>query len=172
MRRVVHAKRGIWRRNCRGNFLMDLKCDWLYNARKYFSQNPLKPLTDINRFPRPEFEQNLRSLIGICRAHEIPIVLLTQPSIFRSDLGEYEKSLLWLAPGGKHYSPGDMALLLNRFNDCTRRVAKEQNVPLIDLSAQLPRDTSVFYDDCHPNTSGCSQVAEIIAAALLDLHIP
>jgi lysophospholipase L1-like esterase len=166
IRRVVLARRGgQWRRDVDGNIIMDLEGDWIYSARNWYSQQPITNLTDVDRYPHPEFEQNLQSMIGICRAHKTQIILLTQPSMFRPDLNKSEKSLLWLLPGGKRYSPGDMAHMLNRFNECTRNVAKKFDVPLVDLAAQLPRDTSVFYDDSHFNFAGCEVVAKLIAAA-------
>jgi lysophospholipase L1-like esterase len=169
MRRVVLIRRGPGRRDVLGNFVQDLQGKWHKWFRTWLTRQPIERLTDLNCFPRPEFEQNLQSLVGICRANEIPILLLTQPAIYRSNLDEYERSLLWFAPGGRHYSPGDMALLLNRYNECTRTVAEELDVPLVDLASQLPRDTTVFYDDCHFNVSGCAAVAEIIAEVLIGL---
>jgi lysophospholipase L1-like esterase len=167
MRRFLYMRRGRWRRTERGNFAMDLEGDWIYKARKWRSKLPIEQLSDASHYPIPEFEQNLRSLIGICNAHDIPIILMTQPSMFRSDLNEYEESLLWLAPGGRRYSPSDMALLLSRYNECTRSIAKKFGVLLIDLAAQLPRDTSVFYDDCHFNFAGCDEISKIIAGTPL-----
>lgn len=169
MRRVVLARRVRWRREAQGHFLMALEGDWMYSARQGRAQSPIEQLVDASRFQRPEFEQNLRSLVGICLAHEIPVILLTQPAMFRSDLDEYEESLLWMKPGGRRYSPGDMAFLLNRYNECTRSIAERLGVPLVDLAAKLPRNTSVFYDDCHFNVSGCAEVAEIIAEAPLKM---
>ncbi|MCP4609820.1 MAG: hypothetical protein GY845_14020 [Planctomycetes bacterium] len=169
MRRVVLAKRARIRHDILGNFTRDRegKCHkWM---RAWLAQRPIERLVDVGHLPRPEFEQNLRSLIGICRANEIPIILLTQPAMYRSDLNEYEKSLLWFAPGNRHYSPSDMALLLNSYNECTRSVAKELGIPLVDLAAALPRNTSVFYDDCHFNVSGCAAVAKIITEVSLNL---
>ncbi len=169
IRRVVLVKRSREGRDELGNYRQTLNGDWLKWRRNLLTQRPIERLADASRFPRPEFEQNLRSLVGICRTNEIPILLLTQPAMYRSDLDEYETSLLWFALGKRHYSPGDMALLLSRYNECTRSVAERLGVPLVDLAAQLPRDTSVFYDDCHFNVSGCTAVAEIIAAAPLNM---
>jgi lysophospholipase L1-like esterase len=169
MRRVALIRRGSGRRDVLGNFVQDLEGKWHKRWRARLTQMPIERLTDPNCFPRPEFEQNLQSLIGICRTNEIPILLLTQPAIYRSDLDEYEKSLLWFTPGGRHYSSGDMALLLNRYNECTRKVADKLDAPLVDLAVQLPRDTTVFYDDCHFNVSGCAAVAKIIAEAPLKM---
>ncbi len=169
MRRVVLMRHGPGRRNVRGKFKQDLRGKWHEWMREKLAKLPIERLDDPNCFPYPEFEQNMRSLISICRANDISVLLLTQPAIYRSDLNEYEKSLLWFNLGGRHYSASDMALLLNRYNECTRRIAEQLDVPLIDLAAQLPRDTSVFYDDCHFNVSGSTAVAKSIAAASLNM---
>jgi lysophospholipase L1-like esterase len=169
IRRVVLNRHGPGRRDELGNFVQDLEGKWYKWMRARLRQRPIERLTDPNCFPRPEYEQNLRTLIGICRANDIPVLLLTQPALYRSDLDEYEQSLLWFTLGDRHYSPGDMALLLNRYNECMRKVAEKLYVPLVDLAVQLPRDTKVFYDDCHFNVSGCAAVAEIIEEALLKM---
>jgi hypothetical protein len=169
MRRVVLVRRGRVRRDVLGNYQQDLDGEWHKWTRAQLARKPIEPLASPGRLPYPEFEQNLRSLVGICLTNEIPVLLLTQPAMYRSDLDEYEKSLLWFAPGNRHYCPGDMALLLSRYNECTRSVAERLGVPLVDLAAQLPRDTSVFYDDCHFNVSGCAAVAKIIATTSLDM---
>jgi hypothetical protein len=46
-------------------------------------------------------------------------------------------------------------------------VCRERGLECVDLAAKLPRDTSVFYDDCHFNESGARRVAEVLAEHLL-----
>jgi lysophospholipase L1-like esterase len=52
--------------------------------------------------------------------------------------------------------------ILQSYNDVTRRVAKEENLPLVDLAVLLPKDSRYFYDTMHYNNEGSIVVAEII----------
>lgn len=168
-RRLSLIRRGAGYRNAAGNFVQDLEGRWLCDVRAATARLPLERLVRDDRLPRPEYAQNLRSLVGICRSNRTPIVFVTQPSMYRADLNERERSLLWFVPGKKHYPPQDMAYLIDRYNECMRQVAEELDVVLIDLAAELPRDMSVFYDDCHFNVAGCAAVARVLADKLIAL---
>jgi len=50
----------------------------------------------------------------------------------------------------------------------TRRSPREEGVNCVDLVSGLPKDTAVFYDDCHFNTSGCEKTARILTDFLID----
>ena len=39
----------------------------------------------------------------------------------------------------------------------------KEGIPCIDLDAQLPKDGTIFFDDCHFTIHGCDQVAGILA---------
>lgn len=139
----------------------------MVRLRELGAHRPYEPLPKDHGLLHPEYAQNLRSLVGICRANRANVVFVTEPAIYRVDLSEEEKSLLYFRPGGRRYPPEDMARLLELFNEQVRLVGSEMDVPVIDLAGALPRDTSVFYDDCHFNNSGCARVAQLIAEALL-----
>ena len=117
--------------------------------------------------PLPEFEQNLRSLVGMCRAHGVLPVLLTQPAIWGATDAS-AAGLLWRRlPNGNRVAHVRMWHLLEAFNDVTRRVAADTQSLLIDLANELPKDPALFYDDDHFNIAGCAEVAAVVAAALL-----
>lgn len=59
-----------------------------------------------------------------------------------------------------------LADLLETYNKTLRSVCRELGVPCIDLAAKLPKDTSVFYDDCHFNIAGCRQVVDVVKPVL------
>ncbi len=59
-----------------------------------------------------------------------------------------------------------MAESLERYNDILRTVTKEhtQQIDLVDLSKELPKDTAVFYDDVHFNYSGADKLTQILSS--------
>ncbi|MDW8274692.1 MAG: hypothetical protein RMJ53_10725, partial [Chitinophagales bacterium] len=107
-----------------------------------------------------------------CKKQNLRLILLTQPVIYRDDLSEKEKALLWMGWGETltengqriYYSASVLARSIQMFNDVARDFAlKHPDVAFVDLAATLPSDTSVFYDDCHFNESGARKAAEIIS---------
>ena len=106
-----------------------------------------------------QYADNLRDLIAACRNRKITPVFLTQPCIYRSDLSDEEDSLLWLSSADN----GELRELMNQFNEVLTTICKAEDITCLDLAAELPKDTTVFYDDCHFNDSGCEQIADFLA---------
>ena len=58
---------------------------------------------------------------------------------------------------------------MRAYNDVLRGLARERDVPLIDLEPRVPRDGSCLYDDVHFNEHGARVVAKAVADRLLPL---
>ena len=56
--------------------------------------------------------------------------------------------------------------VLELYNNITREVAEQQTVFLIDLAAELPKNSSLYYDYHHFTNAGAKAVAEIVAGDL------
>jgi len=92
---------------------------------------------------RAKFEENLVLFIRVARAIGKRAVLMTQP------LGRYSAAQ-------------------QAFNDSIRKVARNEQVLLIDLDQQLgqDRDWAFFSDEIHFNRAGSQAVGQFIATAL------
>lgn len=118
-----------------------------------------------------EYERNLQGIINVAKEHQLQLVFINQAAIYRDSMGAFENSLLWMGGkgdfqgAGRHYYYTTRALRkgLNRYNERLTKVCLANHLPVIDLAAELPSDTSVFYDDCHFHESGAVKVAQIIA---------
>ena len=89
--------------------------------------------------------------------------------MYRSDLPDDLENLLWgQAASTAAYTTEVLTRVMALYNETMIDVCKEQGVDCLDLASLLPKDTSVFYDDCHLNLSGSEQVAQILADYLLD----
>ena len=64
------------------------------------------------------------------------------------------------------YSVGALARFMAEFNAITLEVCAAEGARCYDLAAKLPKDTSVFYDDCHFNTSGARKLALLLGGYL------
>ncbi|HLP49604.1 MAG TPA: SGNH/GDSL hydrolase family protein [Chitinophagales bacterium] len=123
-----------------------------------------------------EYERNLQAIYAEAQRQQIQLVLVNQPAIYTDSLSEYANELLWMGgvgdfqtkAGCRYYSPKVLNAALLLYSQrlklfCTGK----PGIKFIDLATQLPRDTSVFYDDCHFNESGARKVAGIISEHLV-----
>ncbi len=113
----------------------------------------------------PPFQKRLTKLIEVCREHGMEPVLITQPSVF----GEGRDPATGIDLGrASTYTLNGQTLwrLLELYNGVTRSTARQQGVELIDLAAEMPKDSTYYYDTYHYTNAGCARVAEII-----DLHL-
>lgn len=117
----------------------------------------------------------LRAIVGAVRERKATVVFLTQPALWSATLSPELDGLLWMGgfgddkkkPAAFYYSASALADGLAQYNHTLRAVASAQGVECIDTAAALPRDTTVFYDDCHFNESGARAMAKVVAAGLL-----
>ena len=161
-RLAILVQRGRLKEDARGNPVQDTQGEWVQKAREELQQMPLRAV-DPDGVLKPEFEENLRTLVGITRSAGAEPVFLTQPVIWGAPPGEWEK-LLWVSSHGR-IPQAQLWAMLEKFNEVTRRVAAELDVPLVDLARTLPKTTEVFYDDDHYTVAGAERVAEQVARA-------
>ena len=116
------------------------------------------------------FTENMSHLKDIANEHGAKIVFLTQPTIWRDNLNPYETSLLWM--GGTvgfqqgnaagYYSSSALQKGMRLFNDALIKYCMLNKVKCIDIESSLPKNTSIFYDDCHLNENGSYKVSELV----------
>lgn len=117
-----------------------------------------------------EYAQNIDTIIAKANEHGVNVMLLTQPSLYKDGLDKKLADLLWFggvdnfmaAPGSEYYSVRAMQRGLDAYNDVLLSACDRPGVSCVDLASQLPKDTTVFYDDVHLNESGARQVADLI----------
>jgi lysophospholipase L1-like esterase len=112
------------------------------------------------------YRDNLHTIVELCRARGQQVVLMTQPTLWKEDLSSDLESLLWAATERGAYNTADLAKSMDAYNAALLGVCRDEGIECIDLASELPKDTTVFYDDCHFNVSGCRKVAAIVAARL------
>jgi len=112
-----------------------------------------------------------RLIIDIAETHNVRLILITQPTIWRADLTEAEQAWLWFGqgPGEFFYSIEALArgMSMTIYNDRLLKICHQRQVECVDLANVLPKDTAVFYDDVHFNKTGSVQVAQILTTYLL-----
>lgn len=97
-------------------------------------------------------------------------MFITQPTLYDKELDDNHKKLIWAGgigdfqngKGNAYYSVKALAEAMQQFNDVLLKICKTENVPWLDAHRLLPKDTTVFYDDCHFNESGSQKLAELL----------
>jgi lysophospholipase L1-like esterase len=130
-------------------------------------------VTDYSDFPAMAvFSRNLRSMAAIAADRAIPMLFMTQGSMYGAAVPEPEKRkrlimtqrLLEL----KVIPPDieSLALGMEAFN---RRILSMQPGPCVhtfDAASRIPRTWSFFYDDCHMTKKGNRLLAEILSPVM------
>lgn len=122
------------------------------------------------------YTRNIEECIELARAHDVRLVLVNQPSMWRADLPEELHRLLWLGgigdyqhdTGCDYYTVDALARGMALYNEALERVAAEHDIEFVDIASALPRDTTAFYDDVHFNEGGAERVASTLAEHLLE----
>jgi hypothetical protein len=141
------------------------------NATELLDQLPdMKPALD-------EYARNLRTMIDLGTKLSARMIFLTQPSLWRPDLTNAEKALLWGGGAGDleshergvYYSVDALRKGIELYNRTLIEVCAQRGVECIDLAAQMPKDPTVFFDDVHFTDRGSRMVADILDE-YLDTH--
>src|SRR5262249_13765721 len=123
-----------------------------------------------------EFTRNLARCADACARHGVRLVLVDQASLWRADLPDELRKLLWMGgvgeyqthPGSEYYSFAALARRMQAYNRAMREFANVRQLEFLDLDGALPKDTRAFYDDVHLNEAGALAAAEFIAPRLLE----
>lgn len=120
----------------------------------------------------PEFEKRVAGLVKTTRANNIIPILVTQPSFVGAGVDELtgldlEKIAFCNDSGGKFYWEK-----LEVYNDITRKVAKDENIFLIDLAHTMPKSTELFYDCVHYTNKGAEVIAQLLYEEMREIIQP
>ncbi len=112
------------------------------------------------------YARRLREIIRLCRENGIEPVLLTQPALYGHGLDPTTGVDLGAILVGDKVNGRLAWETLELYNDVTRRLGGQLQVPVVDLARKLPKDSRYFYDYFHFTNAGSEQVGEMVAREL------
>lgn len=130
-----------------------------------------KPPATEPRVSLAEFETNLRTMIGQARQQGVKVILMTtNPQRWTSKL----KELYGRAPYHPDDPDGFDAPVLAPYNEAVRKLAKELDVPLVDIHDAYPAYASkhnltidqLLLDGMHPTDQGHQLVTELLVPVI------
>ena len=129
-----------------------------YRDQIKLSQQDLKKIQN-------DFKASVSSFIGISKAWNLNIILMTQPNQFYIGNKELEKTY-YSKPQPINYE--EFVELLKSLNEIIIEVSQDFNVAFIDLEKIIPKSNLFFYDSIHLNNYGNKEVANIISTYLIE----
>jgi len=108
-----------------------------------------------------EFEEDLRSFIEYLKENHIAPILLTYPTLFTNmNKNFYRYLLLSIRRLCVELSEDGIIDASEKLNDSIRRIAKIQNVALIDNDHLMPKTQEYFVDYSHYTEKGAEFIAK------------
>jgi lysophospholipase L1-like esterase len=107
------------------------------------------------------YELRLKTLIRISREYNIVPILMTQPALCGQGIDDVTGVDLSKIRVTKEINSGFYWDIFEINNDLTRKVAREEDVFLIDLAREVPKSSKYYYDLTHYDNAGAEKVASI-----------
>lgn len=108
------------------------------------------------------YELRLRKLLEMALNQGSVPILLTQPVLYGTQTDPATGVDLRKLQVTKEMN-GELAWeMLELYNDITRRVGKEKGMLVIDLAAEMPKNSVYYFDLTHFTNAGAAKAAEII----------
>jgi len=146
----------------------------IVTATKFFGIESKMPPTKKHAFsidqPKPSvkyFHDKVKDLILSSKNNNIKIILSTFVTIAaeNTQIKFGDNKELWKDLHFKWYpfTPGEIALIYQAYNNSIKDLAISENVPIIDLAAIYPKDQKYFIDHIHFKPEGNQILASLIA---------
>jgi lysophospholipase L1-like esterase len=121
-----------------------------------------KTLQDYRTKSIPFFARRVEKLVKLCRGHGIEPVLITQPTLYGPGRDPVSGVNLATVKLRNNVNGGLMFQIVELYNAVTRQVAQTDQVLLIDLAREMPRNSAYYYDYLHYTEPGAAEVAAIV----------
>ena len=122
------------------------------------------------------FKRNINSLIDLAETDGTRVVLMTQPYLLKDHFAAEEKAAFHMvnteAIGkGKRWSVATAVRGMKAYNDALREIARQRDVPLIDLEPHIPKTLEYFSDEVHYRQKTFDIIGFYVAEELIRLNI-
>jgi hypothetical protein len=141
-------------------------------ARRRRAAAPVLSLPDLS-IGLKEYRGRLIALQKRCRDTGLPCLFLTEPTMWRRNLSPSEERTFWQGYIGRWESPKgyvtslDMERAMDMYNRTLLDVCAEEKLECYDLAADIPKETTFFYDDTHFTEAGARLVGQKVTMYLL-----
>ncbi len=124
------------------------------------------------------FKANMESIIATARAHAKHLIMVRQPWLAKENYSADEEAMFWHGGIGKAYK-GDrvstyfsaevISELLHRIDEIAVDVARQAQVPHVDLKPVLEMSTEHFFDQFHSRASASEPIARCLVPIIINV---
>ena len=84
-----------------------------------------------------EYERNVQLIVEEAHRRTLRIVFLTQPTMWKPDMLNYERNLLWMGwrPDDRFYSTGALTKAMDSYNKRLLATCNRLNLECVDLAS-------------------------------------
>lgn len=116
------------------------------------------------------YARNVTSLIGLCTAHDIQPLFVTQPTMFTATPSAAELAVYWGCHDGRRgISAANLVALLDHANEHLEATCAARGVACVDAASRMPHGFTAFYDQVHLNENGARLFAEQLLEPVSEL---
>ncbi len=147
-----------------GNMFVNLR-----NLRKE-AREIVEDLPDLSSGLQ-EYKKNIDTIIDIAQSRSVRIIFITQPSLWKKDMNTEENNLIWYGwidsqKSKRYYSVSALMRGMQAYNNTLLEICRTRGIECIDLAKELPKNSTIFYDDVHFTDKGSLMAAEAIGEYL------
>ncbi|UBM60340.1 SGNH/GDSL hydrolase family protein [Marinilongibacter aquaticus] len=138
--------------------------------------NPPKETKALPLGKNPEinfayYQHMMKSFIGTCKANDIPLVVMTQPTTWLSEdqrLQDYH----WMNKNKENRFAKDfMQASMDKMNSDVEAICHANEVAVLSLDKNIENTGDYFYDDCHFTPKGSKHVGKVVSKFLLSNNL-
>jgi lysophospholipase L1-like esterase len=156
----------------------DSKAEWVARARDRRTRAHFLDELPSLESGLDEYRRNIEQIVQEARKRSLPILFLTQPTIWKEDMSEEELSKMWwgLGPGEEIlteeidapgiYTPEALETVMAAYNRRLLETCADLDVPCFDIAPRVPQTLEMYFDDMHYTVAGSRRFAEELAGYL------
>jgi lysophospholipase L1-like esterase len=134
-----------------------------------FSEGPLPSDLRLILPSLPEYESNIRTIIGLGREAGVNLVFLTQPMLIEEN--DHWRRLAYSEATGMDYSCATVWRMMDVFNKELMQICLEENIPCFDLAGALGHDREFLFDQMHFTEAGTQEVARLVSEFMVEENL-
>lgn len=132
-----------------------------------------KSLT-VDHFPGLKaYERNIKTIIELARHDSAKVILMTEPFLAKRNMPEEELACFGMTRAEALndtviWSSETLVNGMEQYNKTMQTIARQNNLPLIDLEKQIPKSPLYFRDEVHYQDTTFSIIAPFVAGRLFE----
>ncbi len=112
------------------------------------------------------YRSKLKSIIGICKANNIRLIIATQKTNWTTNDVMLKKWLYMNLIYDVAYNKVILQMKMDELNNIQKSVCRDFKVEVLDVDSLIPGSAKYFYDDCHFNPEGSIKMSELVLSKI------